>query len=277
MIAEGVNAELAGEDDAAALVARGRAIVLRTYEPEQLRTACRFFERALTLDRGSVDAMAALGTVLAHMVGIRSSTDALADERRAGELLRQARLAAPGHSQANAGMGVLLRFQGRTAEAIEILRLATEIEPGNPQALNQLGIAYMYSGQPAQALPYIERAIEITTNGPAVKDYDWGIASCYQLLGHPREALASFLKARARNPMLWYVHFRLAAVFSQLGELDEAHRSLDAGRSIANCTTLADFTTLAAYRSMPQAQRPDYIALCEPTVYAGLRKAGMPD
>ncbi len=118
-IAEGGRAELARENDANALVARGRAIMLSTYAPEPTRTACRLFERALTLDGGDVDAMSGLGATLVRGVTSCWSLNPIADQWRAGELLRQACLAAPDHSEANGARAKLLRFQGKTVDAIE--------------------------------------------------------------------------------------------------------------------------------------------------------------
>ena len=61
-IAEGVRAEVAGGADAAALVARGRAILARAFAPDSTRIARRFFERAVTLDGGCAEAILSLGT-----------------------------------------------------------------------------------------------------------------------------------------------------------------------------------------------------------------------
>jgi tetratricopeptide (TPR) repeat protein len=259
------------------LAARGRAVLLRSCTPESTQTASRFFEHALALDNGSVDAMAGLGWSLFRNVGNRWSTDPEAEERRAGALLRQACLSAPDHCQANVVLGSLLRWQGRLEEAIEVLRLATEMDPTDPMALNQLAVANMYLGRPAQALPYVERVLEIGANDPAVGEWYWVLGSCHQLLGHAREALAWSLRARARLPLTWYAPLRLAAVFGQLGELGEARRELAAARSLVHPASRGDFATLAMYRRQPSLQHPDFIAQCGPTLFAGLLKAGMPE
>jgi DNA-binding response OmpR family regulator/TolB-like protein/Flp pilus assembly protein TadD len=276
-IAEGVRAELAGEVDPAALMARGRATLLQRDSPESRQMACRFFERALSLDGMSVDAMAAWGATLARNVACRWSSDPLADERRAGELLRHARQAAPDHFDANFGLGVLLRWQGHVVEAVEILQLLTEIEPANLDALTDLGLTYTYAGCPKKALPCIERAAEIGGNACADSGVYWIMGACYQALGHAEDAVTWLLKARARNPLLPHVRLRLAAAFGQVSELDEARKELEAARAFAAPAARADFATLAVYRSQPKLQHADFIAQHGPTYYVGLCKAGMPE
>jgi Flp pilus assembly protein TadD len=221
--------------------------------------------------------MAGLGATLVRGVTSCWSLNPIADQRRAGELLRQACLAAPDHSEANGARAKLLRFQGKTAEAISILQRWTEIDPSNPSMLTELGIAYMYLGVPQKALSCIERAVDISPNAPNIGLQYWAMASCYQSLGHAREALTLLLSARASNPALPYVRGRLAGVFGQLGEIHEARQELDAARSLSDMAVRGDYTTLAAFRSLPQAQHPEFVAQCEPTLYAGLRKAGMPE
>jgi len=274
-LAEGLRSELAGEVDAAALIARGRATLSQSDTPDSIRTACRFFERALFLDAACVDAMAALGTTLTRNVSYRWGTDPVADQQRAGKLLRQALDAAPDHFDANFGMGLLLRWQGRLAEAVELLQLSTEIDRTDPSALCQLGIAYICVGHPENALPRIERAAEIGGKESEASATYWAMGSCYQALGRPDEALKWLLKAQARNRLSANVRFRLAAAFGQAGELDEARRELDAARALAAPAARADLATLTAYRSQPQYQHPAFIARHVSTLYAGLAKAGM--
>jgi len=274
-LAEGARLELAGQADATALMARGRATLLQGDKADSRRLACHFFERALSLDGTSVDAKAALGATLARNVCSRWSTDPIADQQRAGRLLREALQAAPDHSEANLGMGLLLRWQGRLEEAVEILGISAEMHP-TPTALSHLGAAYVLVGQPDKAFPCIERAAEIGGTESVAFTY-WAMGSSYQSLGHAEEALTWLLKARARNPLLPCVPFRLAAAFGQMGELDLARRELVAGRSLVPPAARTDLGTLRAFRSQPQYQHPEFIARHARTLYAGLGKAGMPD
>jgi len=275
-MAEGVRAELAGEVDAAQVIARGRAILLRSEAPESRRLACRIFERALSLDHASVDAMAALGATLIRTVTARWSSEPVADQRRAEGLLRQALRVSPDHFDANFGMGLLLRWQGRWEEAIELLQVSSEIDRNDPNAVTHLGVANLYAARPEKALPHIERAAAIGAN-TSVSYTCWALGYCHQYLGHFDESLEWLLKARARNRLFPWVRFSLASVLGQMGELDEARRELEVARSLAAPAARGDYATLTAYRSHPQFQHPEFLARAAPTIFAGLAKAGVVD
>jgi len=276
-IAEGVRAEIAAELDAAQLIARGRGILLQSETPESRRKACRFFERALSLDNASVDAMAALGATLARNVVARWSADPIADQRRAEGLLRRAIRGAPAHFDANLGMGLLLRWQGRWWEAIASLQHATEIDRTDPNALIQLAIAHIFVGDSEKALPYTECAAAICGDGSTIGSAYWALGSCHLFLGNSNEALTWLLKARARNWQLPWIRLRLAAAFGKIGELDQAREELDAARLLVAPAARTEYANLAAYRSQPQFQHPEFLARGAPTLYAALGKAGMPE
>jgi len=277
-IAEGLRAELSGTVNAAASMARGRAILSRSDTLESRRMACRFFERALSLDGAFVDAMAALGTTLARNVIARwSSTDPVGDQRRAGELLRRALEAAPDDFEANLGMGMLLRWQGQLAEATELLQHAADIDRGSPTALIQLGLAQIFVGHPEKALGCAERAVELAVDRSELSTAYWAVGSCHLFLGQVEEALTWLLKARARNGQLPWVRLRLAATFGRLGELDQARNELAAARSLIASVMRPGYATLAIYRSQPQFQHPHFVTRQAPVLYAGLAKAGMPE
>jgi cytochrome c-type biogenesis protein CcmH/NrfG len=109
------------------------------------------FSSALALDGTSIDAMAALGVTFVRNISTFWSTDPIADEQRAEDLLRRTLRTAPDHFEANFGMGMLLRWQGRLVEAIELIELATEIDGTHSCALCHLGVANLYAGNPKVA------------------------------------------------------------------------------------------------------------------------------
>jgi TolB-like protein len=89
-IAEGLRAELEDGADCATLLARGRAICARSHSRATALAALRFYRKALTLDRRSVDAMAELGErIILNIINSWSGKEAR-DIRCAETLLRQA-------------------------------------------------------------------------------------------------------------------------------------------------------------------------------------------
>jgi tetratricopeptide (TPR) repeat protein len=268
-IVEGIRAELVGENDSAALLARGKAINHQALTREASHTARCFFERALAVDDTSVEATVCLGLNLARALLERWSTAQAGDEARADELLERARFVAPREPLALWGTGLLLCWQGRLDEAISVLRWASELNPTQPDICFQLGAALMYRGRPAEGLRCIEQSIDMDPSASNVAVGFWALGACHQTMGHTREALDWLLRARLRSPDLAFVRLRLAAAFGLIGEFEEARRELYAACAAGN------YTTLAAYAAERQQSSPDYRAQCGRTFHAGLRAAGM--
>jgi len=101
--------------------------------------------------------------------------------------------------------------------------------------------------------------------------YFW-LAGCHSLLGHIDQAIGFFRKAHAahprRGPDLW-----LAAALGLNGDLGEAKATLSEWLKFH-----PKLGSLARVRaSLPFPGHPQFLALRERTVEAGLRKAGMPE
>ncbi|HEX3412355.1 MAG TPA: hypothetical protein VHT00_11595, partial [Stellaceae bacterium] len=80
-------------------------------------------------------------------------------------------------------------------------------------------------------------------------------------------------KARAANSQFFYIHFALAAAFGLKGDLDEAKAALAEGIKLR-----PEVNSLAAWRAhRPCETNPQFTALADKTVYAGLRRAGFPE
>jgi adenylate cyclase len=78
---------------------------------------------------------------------------------------------------------------------------------------------------------------------------------------------------RAANPRIAVIHSNLAAALGLKGEIDEARAPLaEAIKLRPEANTLARLLALCA-----SCDNPQYRALAEKTVYAGLRRAGLPD
>jgi adenylate cyclase len=93
------------------------------------------------------------------------------------------------------------------------------------------------------------------------------------LLGHVDEGIDFLRKARGGNPRFHYIHFGLAAALGLKGDLDEARAALAEGIKLR-----PELNSLAAWRAnRPWETNPQFTALAEKTVYAGLRRAGFPE
>lgn len=96
---------------------------------------------------------------------------------------------------------------------------------------------------------------------------------CQLLLGHADQAIELLTKARAANPRVWINHFVLAGALGVRGDLNEAKASLAESLKLK-----PEINSLTAFRThRPSDSNPQFTALAEKTLYAGLRNAGFPE
>jgi predicted Zn-dependent protease len=88
------------------------------------------------------------------------------------------------------------------------------------------------------------------------------------------EAIVWLEKARSAMPALPNVHSRLAAAHALKGETERAAAELVEARRLAG---EGSFSSLARLKAAQPWGVPKIRALFEATLFAGLRKAGMPE
>jgi hypothetical protein len=96
------------------------------------------------------------------------------------------------------------------------------------------------------------------------------MSGCAPSPGRDQEALAGLNQSIEFNPNSPTARFCLAATLAQLGCLEEAREAARA------CLELNPSFTIARFRSQTNSDHPVYLAGRE-RMYAGLRKAGMPE
>jgi hypothetical protein len=74
------------------------------------------------------------------------------------------------------------------------------------------------------------------------------------------------------KPPIWFVPFTLAAGLGLRGDIDEAKAALAESHRLK-----PEMNSVARCRAVPGKENPRYLALTEKTIYAGLRRAGMPE
>jgi tetratricopeptide (TPR) repeat protein len=140
------------------------------------------------------------------------------------------------------------------------------------RALLQSGITLMYLGQPEAAVPYIEKSLQLN---PAYQNwfyrYFWS-GCCRLLLGEADMAIDDLRKARAANPRLWGTHLLLAAAHGLRDDVDEAKSAL--AESIKLRPEIGSIARVRA-TAQPWEHHPQFVALRERTIFAGLRRAGL--
>src|SRR5262249_32104545 len=137
--------------DARDLVTRAYEIMLRPYSEASRQEAQRFYERALEIEPGAIDA--GIGVALCLVTNLLDGWSASFQEdgARAELLLQRAIDHDPNHTLAHLIMGQLRRVQGRLRDSRIELERAIALNPNSAVAFRQLGMTQMYLGQPETA------------------------------------------------------------------------------------------------------------------------------
>jgi len=259
--------------DAQDFLLRGWALYYRGVSASVRQEALQAFERALELDPGSIDGRIGIGAVLTDDLVLSFSNSREQDIARADQALSEALERDLNRSMAHFAMGVLRRVQNRLSDSKIELETAIALDRNNARAFQQLGLTLMWLGQPETAIPKIEKAIRLNPYDPNIVSYYWALGSSNLVSGRIDDAASLLEKARAANPRLFFVHLWLAAPLALREELDEAKNSLAQSLKLR-----PEVSSLARWRAeYPWYSNAKVVALAEPTLYAGLRRAGFPE
>ena len=265
-----IDRESLVDPDARDLVIKGRAWHNRPTSASMRRERQHAFERALEIDPRSEDAKIGLASVLVQncLDGFTSTVE----EARAEQLLLDVLENNPNRAEAREAMGRLRRFQNRLTESRIELEMAIAIDPNFAQAIFQLGIALIYLGQPEATISLFEKERRLNPREPNIwRRHHW-LATSYLLLGQVDQAIDLLRQALASNPRIFYVHLHLASALALTGDLDGARAAL--AEAIKLRPEVDSLAGLRRWRSWGNAR---YWELCDKTLHAGLRRAGMPD
>ena len=268
--AEARRAERSVHPDAMDLYFQGVAHLHKGVIVEHLTQARGFFERALALDPGSVEAL--VGTAIVdYTMGVNFFTDERAAPLAAAETaLNKALSMAPQHAQAHMYLGVVYIFTFRAAQGIAECERALALDRNLANAHGWIGRGKFHLGRAEETEAHIHEALRLSPRD--IFAYRWmmvvGIAKFW--LGADAEAVVWLRRSIEANRNFPFTHFLLAAVLASLGALDEARAAVQAGLSLD-----AGFT-IRRYREGASSINPTYLARRE-HVYEGMRLAGVPE
>ncbi len=259
--------------DAADLVMRGWDLWYRPFSVATWQEAATTFDKALSIDPGSIDAKIGAATVLVSRVGIGMSQAPRQDMSRAEQLLTEVNEQDPQNTNAREVLGRLRRIQNRLDEARIEYETAVEADRNNAHAWLGLGQTLMFLGRPGDALGPIEKATRLDPRSPNLAFGDWSLGTCHLLLGHADLAADLLRKARTKDPRVWFFPIYLAAALGLQGYITEAQAAL-----ARMSQTKAAGSSLAAWRAaQPWLDNPAFITMSANTLTLGLHRAGMPD
>ena len=132
----------------------------------------------------------------------------------------------------------------------------------------QRALIMVHTGQPAEALQWIDKAFAVYSSAHSLAL----LIRCraYQALGRYDDAIAACEKSVSGDDW-WLVHAYLVAAYAQKGETAKA----EAEKMIL--FKQQPGVTIADLKAMRLSNEPAFLQQTETHLYAGLRKAGIPE
>jgi TolB-like protein/class 3 adenylate cyclase len=268
--AEARRAERAPRPDSMDLYFQGMACVNKGWTSEYIAQARGFFERALALDPGNIEAL--VGTAWVELVrGTAVMTDDRAVRLAAAEAaLTKALSLAPNHAWAHCLLGSVQIFTNREAQGIAECERALALDRNLAMAHGQIGFAKYFLGRGEETEPHVQEALRLSPRD--TNAHVWLVFAGFGKLqiGAYEEAAARFRQSVEMNRNIPLAHFALGATLANLGRLDQAQSAVQAGLALDPAFTIRRFLSTA--RSDNPAVRAQ-----GKRVVDGMRKAGVPE
>jgi TolB-like protein/class 3 adenylate cyclase/tetratricopeptide (TPR) repeat protein len=230
--AEAQRASRSPHPDAMDLYFQGRACWNKGMTPEYLAQARNFYDRALTLDPGNVDAMVGMALLIATIAGSFASDDRAAQLAAAETMLNRALSMDPHYAGAHLAMGAVQMFTNRATQGIRECEHALVLDRNLADAHGCIGMAKYFVGRAEETEAHIQEAFRLSPCD--VFAYRWllfvGIAKAQ--LGADAEAASWLRRSIEANRNFPLAHFHLAEALAHLGQIDDARAAAQAGLAL---------------------------------------------
>ncbi len=267
---EARRAERSTNPDAMDLYFQGWAYENNGTTSEYMTQAQAFFDRALALDSGNIEALVGSARVKAAIGGNLETDDWKAHFAAAEVALTRALSLAPNHARAHSVLGLVQSFTNRAVQGIAECERALALDRNLADAHGFIGLAKFFLGRSEETEAHIHEALRLSPRDNNA--YRWfmfaGLAKLF--LGADVEAAAWLRRSIEANRNHPVTHCYLAAALALLGSLDEARAATQAG------LVLNPTFTLRRYRARVASDSMAYLAGRE-RVYEGMRIAGVPE
>ena len=268
--AEARRAERTPNPNSRDLYFQGMAWFNKGLRPDTLARARSFFERALALDPGNLDAE--LGTA---QVDAQLGNSYLTDEPRghcaaAEAILTKVLSLTPKNAWAHYWLGFVQISSNRAVQGIAECERALALDPNLARAHARMGLGKIFSGRPDETEPHVKEALRLSPRDDFA--FEWMMtAGAAKLHLRADEEAVAWLGRSIENDRNWpLAHFFLAAALANLGRLMEARAATQAGLALDRTFTIRRFHLGAA------TDHPSFMSTRE-HFYAGMRKAGVPE
>jgi TolB-like protein/class 3 adenylate cyclase len=244
-------------------ILRARAIISETAEANQQARA--LYERALILEPTST--LALTGLAWSHVIDWVSRWSVPVDDalERAHKLARQALALDNTDYRVHHLLGYILTGRRQYPEALAHCQQAMALNSNDADGTAHMGNLLSTMGRFFEAVDLFKRAIRLNPLHPAW--YLYGIGLAHYGARHYEEAVAPLRAAINRFPTYITPRRHLAAVYAQMGRLDEA------GSEIEALLKLDPSLCIALYRERMRYEKVEDLE----HYLDGLRKAGLPE
>ncbi|MEO6065331.1 MAG: TIR domain-containing protein [Lysobacterales bacterium] len=255
---------------AADLVRRADTLSDQDSTLKGILAARKLLEEALRLDPSYVPALLALGYTIRRQLQDDPSADPERLIKEMDEVSARAVAADRDDPRVWDLRALALYRQMRWDGAFEANAEALRIDPYRNASLAWRAYLMNYSGQPGEALPLLEQAIALDPRSPDMANYLQFQGRAYLALGRYDEAIAACERSLALHEF-WACELYLVAAYAQKGDMTKA------AVAKAQLLKLRPGMSIAFLKAMRMSDNPAYRQQMETQMYAGLRKAGIPE
>ena len=235
---EARRAERLLNPDAMDLVFQGNSWWNKGMTAEYMAKARSFFERALVLDPGNIEAL--VGTAAVDMASVACL---LADDRDARVVAAEATLIkvlsmSPRHARAHMFLGGVHITKSCPAKGIPACEQALALDRNLAEAHSIIGLGKLLTGRGAEAETHMREALRLSPRDTGAFRWMHHLGLAKLLFGADGEAVVWLRRSLEANRNYPIAHFQLAAALALLGSLEEARAAVRAGLALDPTFTL---------------------------------------
>jgi TolB-like protein/class 3 adenylate cyclase len=230
--AEARRAERSLHPDAIDLVFQGSSCWNKGVTAEHLAQARGFFERALTLDPGNMEALVGIAAVDVISAAFFIVNDRDVRYAAAEATLIKALSMSPQHARAHMFLGAVQILTKRAAQGIRECERALALDRNLADAHGIIGWAKVLIGRGAEAEAHIQDAFRLSPRDTSAFRWMQYAGFTKLLLGADAEGVVWLRRCLEVNRNYPLAHFQLAAALALLGSLEEARDAVRAGLAL---------------------------------------------
>jgi TolB-like protein len=267
--AEARRAELSPKPGAVDLIFQGRSWWNRGTTLENMVRAKAYFERALVLDPGNIEALVGTASVDAASGANFMDVDVGARLAAAEAILIKVLSKSPRHASAHMYLAAVQSCTNRAALAIGECEQALALDRNLADAHVIMGLAKLFIGRGPETEAHIKEALRLSPRDSRAYRWMFIIGVAKQVLGADAEAIVWLRRCVEANWSYPVGHFSLAAALVAIGSLEEAQAAARAGLA------LDPAFTIRRLGSMRVSDDPTFRAAVK-RIFHDMRMAGLP-